>query len=301
VGQGGYQRDSANDVAEERWDKETRYVAKERDFSKRNQDEDIRRTGDDVVQTADADDVGDDEDDDDPRGRSIGKHPDHERNEPPGKDCTQDDRPESLANVSGGNVDHGALNSRLEEVSAGDQQSEEKCAGDIGGQDDGPETQNFHDHLKIFVQEEGKDDGEGVLCEKLLAAEDDDQKAEGITGAGDERAPRRVGKIRGEGSFGEQRETHGESGGQGGPSQSDGVTLELFLAFETDSFIDDFGPDGDAFLNFLSFGDRGDGALWIVDDCFRFFGGCRHAWVLDETLALIRVRICRVIDVGRGR
>jgi len=278
VGQGGYQRDSANDVAEERWDKETRYVAKERDFSKRNQDEDIRRTGDDVVQTADADYVGDDEDDDDARGRSIGHHPDHERDEPPGKDCAQDDRPESLANMSGGDVDHCALDSGLEEVSAGDQQSEEKCAGDIGGQDDRPETQDFGDHLKIFVQQKRKNDRERVLCEKLLATEDDDQKAEGITGAGDEWTPRCVGEIRGEGGFGEQGETHGKSGGQGRPRQGDSVTLEFFLALEADSFIDDFGADGDALLNFLSFGDRGDGAFGIVDDRFRFLsGGGWHA------------------------
>ncbi len=226
-----------------------------------------------MVETADADDVGDDEDDDDARGRGVGQHPDHECDEPSGEECAQDDGPESRTDVRGSDVDHGALDGGLKEVSAGDQQSEEKCAGDIGGQDDGPEAQNFRDHLKIFVQQKRKDDGERVLGEELLAAEDDDQKAEGITGAGDERAPRRIGEIRGEGGFGEQRETHGKSGGQGGPRQSDGVTLEFFLAFEADGFVDDFGADGDAFLNFFGFGERGDGAFRIVDDRFCFCVG----------------------------
>jgi hypothetical protein len=51
------------------------------------------------------------------------------------------------------------------------------------------------------------------------------------------------------------------------------VTLEFFLALEAHGFVDDLGADGDAFLNFFGFGERGYGAFRIIDDRFYFCVG----------------------------
>ena len=112
--------DAAYDVAEESREEETCRVIPNRDFAERDEDEDVGGTGDDVIEAADTDDVGDDEDDENAGRRGIGHHPDHERDEPAGENGAQDDDPESGADVSGGDFDHGALDCWIEEMDASD-------------------------------------------------------------------------------------------------------------------------------------------------------------------------------------
>ena len=157
-------------------------------------------------------------------------------------------------------------------MSFSDQQGEEEGANNVCRENDGPKAQNFSERGEIFVQEKRKDRSQRVFGEELLATENDDQKPERVTRAGDERTPRRVGKERGESGFCDEREAHREASGESRPRESDGGTLEFFFTFEADGFVDDLCADGDAFLNFLCFGDGGDRAFRIFDDRFYFLG-----------------------------
>src|SRR6185437_13108108 len=77
---------------------------------------------------------------------------------------------------------------------------------------------------------------------------------------GNQRNPILTRQMRGEQSFGDERESHGESGGQARPGKGGRWPIQLVLPFATDCLVDNVRADRNALFNlgFLDFGgDRG--------------------------------------------
>src|SRR5580704_7185143 len=178
--------------------------------------------------------------------------------------------------MRGADFEEALLGGGVEDVNFADTQCEQEGADEIGGEDDRPETQQAKQSLAIFVEEKRQDDRERVFGEELLAAEYDDEKADAISEAADERAPRRVGEMGHERAFGDEREAHGESGGERGPGEGGGGAAKFVFAFTADGFVDDVGADGLALFDLLRFGAGDDrGVFGGVDEGGGFRGHAR--------------------------
>src|SRR5205814_4375072 len=96
-----------------------------------------------------------------------------------------------------------------------------------------------------------QDDGERVLGEALLAAEDDDEEIDGIAELRNERTPGSVRQQGAQEALADQREAHREPGRQPGEEERAAAALELVAPFAIDGFVDDAGMRRAALLGFL--------------------------------------------------
>ena len=74
---------------------------------------------------------------------------------------------------------------------------------EICGQDDGPKAHDVGEPAERFLAQERQNGREGILCEQLLPAENNDDKAETVSEFGDERLPIGGRKVSGEQAFGD--------------------------------------------------------------------------------------------------
>jgi polyphosphate kinase 2 (PPK2 family) len=82
---------------------------------------------------------------------------------------------------------------------------------DIGSKHERPQPQHSQKRAGIAIVQEWKDRRQRILGEQLLASEDDNQKAGGISKLADQVSPSRVRQPRLKQPFDDQREAHGQS------------------------------------------------------------------------------------------
>ncbi len=185
VGDGGDDRRAANDVP----DQDRHHVDKivtEGFYSDSDEIEGLDRAGDDVGKFSDSNDVSDDDDDADPRRVCHGQEPDHEGDQPSGKDAANEQRPEVVIHRGQAEFLHRLVHFRADPIGVTEQPGDGKAADQIGHQHNRPEPRHIVESAAVMFAQERQDDGESVLGEELLPAEDDDEKADAVTELGDQ-------------------------------------------------------------------------------------------------------------------
>src|SRR4051812_12176647 len=242
------ERHAPDDVAEERWSEKPAQIAADAHMSRGDQEQLVDGSRDDVRESAECDDVGEQDDDPDARRFRGGHEPHHERDGPSGEDAAQEHRAEWRAHSFLGYLPEDVLQIAIESRGVTERPADGESAGEIRQQHDGPEAHHPAQIPASVIVEHRQYDGERVLGEELLAPEDDHEEAHAVAELGDERAPAGVRQVCAQQAFADEREAHRETGGEAGPHQRHGAPAELIAAFLVDRVPDHAWIRGAALL-----------------------------------------------------
>ena len=117
-------------------------------------------------------------------------------------------------------------------------------AGEVRQQHDHQEPRDVAQRPSVASRKQRQNHRQRVLGEELLAAEDDDEKAEAVAEVDDQRTPLGVRQMRAQQGHADERKTHRKSGRETGPRQRGSRPLQFIRAFFTDCVIDDGAARG---------------------------------------------------------
>lgn len=133
-----------------------------------------------MAEFADGDHIGQENDDPYSARLGEGEQPDHHRDQPAGEDAFEHHNRERVFERFVADLVHGVLDVGVKKGLGSERPGEKKGAEQVCNENDHPEAEDIEQHLFTAIKEQGKDGGERVLGEKLLAAKDDDEESGGI-------------------------------------------------------------------------------------------------------------------------
>ena len=202
----------------------------------------LRRADDDVGEAADRDQPHQQQDDQ--RARMLGRrhHPDHGGDEPAGDDALREHLPAGVRQQLPPHRQQLVVGGRVEHRHAPDGPREHGNAGKVAGQHDAPQAQQLPEAAPARIGHHRQHGREGVLGEQLLAREDDDEEADGVTQPAHQASPGRVRQRRAQQRRDEGGEPHRQTRRERRPGQRGGTACQLGVPFAANRLVQNLHP-----------------------------------------------------------
>ena len=173
------------------------------------------------------------------RGLRERQEPDHERDQPAGEDSAHHQGEEIVIHAGEADLFHRLARARLERVGVAHDPGDQKCTDEIGRQHDGPEPNDVAKSAQIVLAQERQNNRQRVFGEKLLPAQDDDQKTDAVAELRDQQPPGCGRQVAAQEPFAHERKPHRQTGRETGPRERGVGAFELVLPFLLDGFVND--------------------------------------------------------------
>ena len=141
----------------------------------------IHRTGDDMGEVSDTDQIGDDDDNGHAPGFREGHQPYHQGDQPAGENRTEEGVQEAVGKAVPGDGEQFGIKSEIRMAQTPHQQGKQKRPAQVGGQYHGPEMQHFVEDAFLGAAQKGQHRSNRIFGEQLLTTQYHDEKTHAVT------------------------------------------------------------------------------------------------------------------------